>query len=631
MKRLFAKKVELSPLWTALLWLALGCFILVVCTALQPGPVLKTLQNFLHAPKLLILNLFPVLVLLGVLTALLGNLFWAGSASSLLLGLLSLVNLIKVECRKDPLIPADFGLLREAVVATGDYQLDLHIPYLLVLLGISLVLLLLGFKLKTRLRPWLRIAAGLVLAGLFAGPMLTVYPSYDVYYKASKSVPGLQRYNVAAVFNETGFLYCFLHHYRLYDVPAPEGYDSAEAQAWNDAPRQSPEPPTTDLVFVQCEAFTDLFDLPVFDYPEGENPLALWHSVRESGQALSGHIVVSNFGAGTVNTEFDILTGVQTASMNNTSSALRMIHKRTASLARTFGSFGYTRWFMHPGQSWFYNRDSGYEYLGFEDRSFLEDFSGSDEELKGIYISDRAFGEALTARYEAHKAASDAPWFAFTVTIQNHQAYTWTKYPERPPEAPLRQAVMAETLETSSVYAEGIRDSSRLLFDLCAYFNEQEDPLLLVFWGDHLPAMGKGYDIYRELGRNIGDDLDAASAIDTYTTPFLIWANRAWLEEHELAEAAAALELPADGRISDVYLGELVYELCGLSGSDPFWDYLGQLRRQLPVMCQGRYVLADGTVTEALPSDLQALVDKLQRWYYYRVAEERVPQLMPVE
>ena len=62
MKRLFVKKLELSPLWTLLLWLVLSCFILVLCVALQPGPVLKTLQNFLQHPKLLILNLFPVLV-----------------------------------------------------------------------------------------------------------------------------------------------------------------------------------------------------------------------------------------------------------------------------------------------------------------------------------------------------------------------------------------------------------------------------------------------------------------------------------------------------------------------------------------------------------------------------------------
>lgn len=626
MKRLFSKKTELSPVRTALLWLVLTCFILVVCAALQPGPVLKTLQNFVRHPRLLILNLFPVLVLLGVLTALLGNLFWAGSLTSLVLSLLSLVNLIKVECRKDPLIPADFALLKEAVVATGEYQLDLHIPYLVVIVLISLALLLLGFRFRTRLRPWLRIAAGLVLAGLFTGSMLTVYPSNDVYTRMSKSVEGLSRYNVPEVFNETGFLYCFLHHYHLYDVWVPEGYDSAEARAWNDAPTETPKIPKTDLVFVQCEAFTDLFDLEIFDYPEGDNPLLLYHTVAESGQAFTGRIVVSNYGAGTANTEFDVLTGVQTTILNEYSSALRVIHKRMASLARTFGQLGYDRWFMHPGQAWFYNRESAYEHFGFADRTWLEAFPDEDM-LKGVYVSDQAFGEALIEKYEAQKAASEDPWFAFTVTIQNHQAYTWSKYPERPPEAPLKQSVSAETLEAASVYAEGIRDSSQLLYDLTDYFNDQPDPLLLIFWGDHLPAMGKNYSVYRELGMEIGDEADVASAIDTYTTPFLIWANRAWLERNDLAAETEALELPADGRISDIFLGELVYELCGLSGSDPYWDYLGQIRRQLPVLCQGRYVLADGTMTESLSPELQALEQKLRKWAYYRVVEERVPAL----
>lgn len=624
MKRFFSKKLNLSPLWTVLLWLALSGFLLLVCVALQPGALTNTLKNFLHEPRLILLNLFPILALSGVLTALLGNLFWAGSGTALVFSLLSLANLIKVECRKDPLVPADFSLLGEAMVATGEYQLDLHLPYLALILLLCLALVLLGIKCKTRLKPWLRAGAGLALAGLFVGSMLTVYPSAEVYTRMVKSVDGLSSSNVPAVFDETGFLYCFLHNYGLYEAQVPEGYDAKEAAAWAAGSGEAAEALDVDVIMIQCEAFSDIYEAEAFDYAPGENPLELYWQVAASSQAVSGHIVVSNYGAGTANTEFDVLTGVGTNLLNeNSTSAFRLIHHQTASLARLFGSRGYGNWFMHPGEAWFYNRQSVYDYLGFGERTFVDDFRGRFP-WKGAYVSDEGFGMMLREKYEAWRASADAPWFAFTVTIQNHQAYPWSRYAERPPEAPLKVAVSDETLETLSVYAEGIRDSSRLLLEMTEYLDGRERPVLLVFWGDHLPALGKSFSVFREIGLDIGNEADPASAIDTYTTPFVIWANRAYCERYDFAARAAALELPAGARISDVYLGELVYELCGLEGTDPWWDFLGQARRTLPVYCQGRYELPDGTVTETLTPAQRAVEDKLRKWGYYRIFDERL-------
>lgn len=624
MKRFFSKKLELSPGWTVLLWLALGGFILLFCVALQPGALTNTLRNFLHEPRLIVLNLFPILALLGVLWALLGNLFWAGSLTALVFHLLSLVNLIKVECRKDPLVPPDFGLLGEAMTATGEYQLDLHLPYLAVIVLVSLALFLLGVKCKTKLKPWLRAGAGLLLAGLFVGSMLTVYPSAEVYTQMVKSVDGLSSSNVPAVFDETGFLYCFLHNYGLYEAQVPAGYDPAEAAAWAADTGEAVEPLDVDVILIQCEAFSDLYEAEAFDYAPGENPLELYWQVAASEQAVSGHIVVSNYGAGTANTEFDVLTGVETNLLNeNSTSAFRLIHHQTASLARVFGARGYGNWFMHPGEAWFYNRQSVYDYLGFGERTFVDEFRGRFP-WKGAYVSDEGFGMMLREKYEAYRASTDAPWFAFTVTIQNHQAYPWSRYAERPAEAPLKVPVSDETLETLSVYAEGIRDSARLLHDMTLYLDEQERPTLLVFWGDHLPALGKSFSVYREIGLDIGNEAELASAFDTYTTPFVLWANRAYCEQYDFAARAAALDLPAGERISDVYLGELVCELCGLEGADPWWDFLGEARRALPVICGGRYILPDGTMTETLTPAQQAVEDKLRKWGYYRVFDERV-------
>ena len=564
MKLFFKRKIRLPWSWTAILFLAIGFLLLGISVWLQAGPMTGTFANFLHEPMLLLLNLFPILAVLGLLWGLFGNLFYSASLSTLVFGLLSLVNLIKIECRKDPLVPADFGLLGEAMIATGEYQLNLHVPCLLLLAALAAFFLILGIKFRTRQRPWLRWGGLAAAAGLLAASMLTVYPSKTLYTDMVKSVEGLSSSNVPAVFDETGFLYCFLHNVNLYAVQKPEGYNLKEAETWAAGGDTAREAPDVNLIFVQCEAFSDLFDAPAFSYAEEENPLFLFHRVAESEQAISGRIVVSNYGAGTANTEFDVLTGVETNFLNETStSAFRVIHKKMPCLSRTLAALGYEKWFMHPGESWFYNRDSVYDRFGFSERTFLDDFrDGSGRfQWKGHMISDEAFGTMLLDRFREHRAQSDAPWFAFTVTIQNHQAYPWSKYDPRPPEAELAVPVPDGTLEALSVYAEGIRDSSALLARLTVEFDRLEEPTILVFWGDHLPALGSNFSVYRDIGLQIGNESDLYWALETYTTPYVIWCNRAYCESVDFAAKKEALDLPAGRRISDVYLGELVYEL----------------------------------------------------------------------
>ena len=622
MKQFFQKKIQLSLLWRVLLCLGLSGIILAFCIALQAGSVVNTLKNFLRDPRLLALNLFPILALLTLFSALLGNVFWGSSLTALLVNILSLINLIKIECRNDPLVPPDFALLGEAMVATGEYRLNLHIPYILVILVFSALLSLLGFKFKMKLLPWKRIIIGVLCVALFIAGLFTVYESGDLYRSLIGNVDGLSLANVPIVFDELGFPYCFLHNYRLYEVQKPAGYKQAEVEAWTKGGANASAFPV-DVVFVQCEAFSDFYEAEAFDYTEQTHPMYRFREVAASPQSISGRIVVSNFGAGTANTEFDIMTGIETNMLNEvTTSAFRVVHKHMSSLARTFQAQGYVDWFMHPGERWFYNRESVYDHFGIQNQTYVDSFVGYG--MKGCYISDKSFGEKLMEQYRAVKAASDAPWFAFTVTIQNHQSYRWEKYSERPEDAPIRHAVSDETMELASVYAEGIRDSSELLYNLTQFFDKQEDPLILVFWGDHLPTLGSNFLGYQEIGLDIGNEAELDSALDTYSTPFVIWANRAYCDQYDFSARKEALALPSGKRISDIYLGELVYELCGMQGADPYWDYLGEARRILPVICKGRYELPDGTKTDTLSPEQQAVEDKLRKWGYYRVMDEHI-------
>ena len=64
--------------------------------------------------------------------------------------------------------------------------------------------------------------------------------------------------------------------------------------------------------------------------------------------------------------------------------------------------------------------------------------------------------------------------------------------------------------------------------------------------------------------------------------------------------------------------------LLDMDGTDAYFDFLGELRRSLPVICHGRYLLPDGTITESLQESDRVLLDKLRCWGYYRAVDERV-------
>ena len=114
------------------------------------------------------------------------------------------------------------------------------------------------------------------------------------------------------------------------------------------------------------------------------------------------------------------------------------------------------------------------------------------------------------------------------------------------------------------VYTEGVRDADAMLGRLTAYFSEREEPVVLVFYGDHLPYLGDNQLGYQALGLTQEADWDA---LRSYETPYVIWANDAAAETLDWDAAAEALDLPET--ISASFLGAAVLELTGRGEETP--------------------------------------------------------------
>ena len=603
------------PFWAGILfWLASSVLVTLIVIYLQPGSFQDSMAGILKTPSLIVLNGLPALVLTGLFFGITGNVFVGAAVSALVLELLSYANLLKMEGRDDPLVPTDVTLLRESLQAAGDYDLNLHPFYIAVIAASVLCFAALAVLFPVRRPHWgVRAGGCAALLGVFLACMLTVYPSQTYY----ESLPDVSKSNVPLVYNTYGFLYCFLHNWNLYPVDKPEGYQASAVEQWESETLEADEPQSVNLIFIMGEAFTDLSDESAFTWSEEDNPIYLYHQLADSDQALSGHLVVSGFGAGTANTEFDVLTGMQTNMLSETTtSAFRVVHRNIDSLARIYSVGGYSAFMMHPGQSWFYNRCSVYPFMGISDLTFSDAFS--DEDYNGNYVSDASFGRMLQSMIEERLPGEDM--FAFTVTIENHQAYRYTKYDEAPDVTLETDLTLSEEAqEYLSVYFQGTANTAQMLSDLTDWLDEQEEPFLLVFFGDHRPNLGSDYLSYREIGSAVGNEDSVESILYTYSTPWLIWANDALYQQEGYQQAVAGLELPEGGLLSSNYLGSLVYELTGRIGTSAYWDYLTQARRILPVLQNGYYAFPDGTVTTELTAEQAQVEEKLDWWEYYRI------------
>ena len=639
------------PLWGSLLLAVLlaGCITLLALWC-QPNALRTVLVIFRSQPLLIVLNALPVGLLLLTFAFLFKNVFYGAALVNFFVCTLSLFNRVKIEVRDEPVFPRDFALVREVGSAMQTY--DIRYPVTAIALVVLTTALLAALGVFVTSRPvsfavlkakvkkgaaavlpgrcWPERIIGAVLSfGVLTALIFTVYASNDLYNSFHVS----NAYYVPSVFNELGFPYCFCHQFTTYPVDRPEGFSKSEAAGWETG-EQTGLGQDVSIIMVMNEAFSDITDQPMFDWTEETDPLPNLHALQNDPHAVSGHIVVPGFAGGTANTEFDVLTGMQTNALSaTTTSAMRVVNRNLDSLFRVFGADGYRTSFYHPGDAWFYNRENVYRWLGAEYEAFSRDMENL--EYKGRWVTDDYMAGQIEQEFET-AVAEGRPLFNYTTTIQNHMSYTADKYGEGHTFAPISTTadISDETRTMLEVYTEGVRDADAMLGRLTAYFEERSEPVMLVFYGDHLPYLGDNQKGYAELGSEVtAAENDRTDILCSYKTPYVIWANSAAAETLDWDSAVASLELPEDGVISAAFLGSTLLDLTGRTEEDPWFDFLGSLRRTAPVVQKKTYILADGTVlpqrilneqTDEAAAALKDAVHKWRCWSYYKLKYQTV-------
>ena len=598
-----------------------GCITLLALWC-QPNALRVVLAHFKAQPLLIVLNAMPIGLLLLLFTCLFRNVFFGAALVNFGVCALSIANRIKLEVRDEPVFPRDFGLLKEVGSAMGAYDIHFPVGVIAVVVVTTLLLIVLGafigckpFPVK-KLRGWLGSLLGAAASfAVLVVLILTVYASNDLY----NSFRVTNAYYIPSVFNELGFPYCFCHQFTTYPVDKPEGFRRADAESWDAQETDSVPGKPVNVIMVMNEAFSDITDSPAFAFTAENDPLANFHALQADPHAVSGHVVVPGFAGGTANTEFDVLTGMQTNALSaTTTSAMRVINRNLDSLFRVFNADGYRTSFFHPGNDWFYNRENVYRWFGAEKTVFIDQMA--DPVYKGTWVADEYLIGLIQDEFEETMASGES-LFHFTTTIQNHMSYTTAKYGEGYDFPPVDLNIsVSEDVETMlRVYTEGVRDADEMLGSLWDYFAARNEPVVLVYFGDHLPYLGDNQKGYAELGYT---EQEGWAELTSFETPYVIWANNAAAEALDWENAVAALELPE--QISASFLGAAVLELTGRGDDTAWFSFLNDLRREAPVVQKQSCLLSDGTLTQTADESLSAAIRQWRQWSYYKLRYKEI-------
>ncbi len=244
------------------------------------------------------------------------------------------------------------------------------------------------------------------------------------------------------------------------------------------------------------------------------------------------------------------------------------------------------------------------------------------ENFKSISSSENAQSGHIIVpveEFENHISQSDSPFFEFCVTIENHGPYD-EKYNtvEKMFDSKVPLTEKEETLLNS--YFMGIRDADIELKRLTDYFESSDEPVVLVYFGDHLPGFSNGMEFFDILDYNIDSNGTTEQILNVYKTPYLIWQNSAAAEITDFTENKDALSTPYN-TMSAAYLGAYALELIGMDNVSPVFNYINDIRKELPVITEGHYLLEDGTYSDSITENEETYLDILSYIIYYKMIE----------
>lgn len=315
--------------------------------------------------------------------------------------------------------------------------------------------------------------------------------------------------NIAFAYEDYGLPYCFSASLFNTGISEPNGYTKkAMAKINKDGElnesttsRSSNELP--NIIVVQLESYFDVANAEFFTTSEDACPNL--HNLYKNYS--SGYFKVPSVGAGTANTEFEVLTGMNLRYFGPGEYPYKTYSKKhpTESAATALASLGYGTHALHDNTGNFYSRANVFNNMGF-DTFTSKEFMNVLQTTENGWAKDEILTQHIMEAMDTTKQED----FVFTVSVQGHGNYPETQVIENP-------KIKVEGIEDEALknkweyYVNQVYEMDQFVGDLIKAVEKRNEPSVVVFYGDHLPTMGLK-----------AEDLKSRYL---YNTNYVIWDN----------------------------------------------------------------------------------------------------------
>ncbi len=339
-----------------------------------------------------------------------------------------------------------------------------------------------------------------------------------------------------------------------------------------------------NIVVMLLESF---YDVSESDFIEtSEDPIPFIHYLEANYS--TGHCIVPVVGAGTCNSEFEVLTGLSCNFFGPGEYPQKTILKETdvESYADVLSEDGYSTHVVHNNGGNFYSRANAFSMMGFDSFTSKELLDITDYTPLGNWPTDDILIEGTMDAMDSTEGSD----FVYTITVEGHGAYP-TYQVEEDPVIDVNCVGKTEAENWAwEYYVNRIYNVDDFVKQYIEALDARGEDTLVIMFGDHLPTMGL-------------TDSEVATG-DLYKTKYFTW-NNFGMEKIDKDLASYQLVSEFLNRL-DIHNGNInAYHQTAMAAGKQYGtsEYMNDLRMlQYDIMYGDRYTYKYGT--EYGPSDL---------------------------